>query len=214
VQEAHPEVGIGNSRHTDPLSSDLPSEAAERDFDRARLAVADLLTALGVDPGSEIAANTPRRVVAALAELLTAPAFELTTFPNTGHDDLVLVKDIPFRSLCAHHLLPFRGTAHVALVPGKDQIVGLSKVARVVETAAAALQVQEELTQQIAGHLDDRLEPRGVGVIVTAEHLCMTMRGTASLGATTVTVAVRGVLRDDPLARAEFMSLAGPARSA
>lgn len=135
MQAAHPKVGIGNGRHPDPLIA-----STVRDFDRARLAVADLLTALGVDPDSEVAVHTPRRVVAVPAELLTAPSFELTTFPNNGHhDDFVLVKDIPFCSLCAHHLLPFRGTAHVAVLPSKDQIVGLSKLAHVARAEFLSL---------------------------------------------------------------------------
>jgi GTP cyclohydrolase I len=178
------------------------------DVTAAERAVADLLAALGVAPDCEIARNTPARVAAGLAELLTPADFTLTTFPNReGHRELVVARDVPFRSLCAHHLLPFTGTAQVGYLPG-DRIIGVSKLARLVVAFAAGLRVQEEMGQQIAGWLDDRLDAKGVGVLIAAEHWCMTVRGARAVGASMVTLAVRGVLRDDPAARAEFLQLA------
>jgi len=162
----------------------------------AETAVADLLRALGKDVTSPHLADTPRRVAASLLELLTPAEFELTTFPNDdGYRDLVLVRDIPFHSLCEHHMLPFRGIAHVGYLPG-DRLVGLSKLARVVELFARDLQVQERLTTQIATHLQVQLAPRGVGVVLEAEHLCMSMRGVQSTGAHTTTTAFLGELKD------------------
>ncbi|WP_308491501.1 GTP cyclohydrolase I [Microbacterium terrisoli] len=170
----------------------------------AEAAVADLLRALGRDLDDANLDDTPRRVVASLQELTSSKPFAMTTFPNEdGYDDIVLVRDIPFVSLCAHHLLPFRGVAHVGYLPG-PRIVGLSKLARVVELFAHDLQVQETLTTQIADHLDACLEPRGVGVVLEAEHMCMSLRGAHSTGATTVTRAFRGAIRDDENLRAQF----------
>ncbi len=172
-------------------------------------AVADLLVALGQDPHDHPTADTPRRVAAAYAELLTPRPFNVTTFPNDeDYDELVLARDIPFHSLCQHHLLPFKGVAHVGYLPG-ERIVGLSKLARVVELFARGLQVQERLTKQVADWLEDRLEPKGVGVVVEAEHLCMSLRGVQAVGSLTVTSTVHGLLRDDPRSRAEFFALAG-----
>src|SRR3954462_6231042 len=177
------------------------------DFDAAERAVTDLLVALGQDPDDEHLAETPRRVAKAYAELLTPRDFDLTTFPNDeGYDELVLARDIPFESLCAHHMLPFHGVTHVGYIPG-DRILGLSKLARVVELFGLGLQVQERLTQQVAGWLAEHLEPKGVGVVIEAEHLCMTLRGAPARGADTVTSAVRGVLRDDARSRQEFFAL-------
>lgn len=171
-------------------------------------AVADLLTALGRDPDSPHLAETPRRVGSAYAELLTPDDFDLTTFPNDeGYDELVVARALPVRSLCEHHLLPFSGVAHVAYLPG-DRILGLSKLARVVDLFARDLQVQERLTQQVATWLDEHLHPRGVGVVIEAEHLCMTLRGVQASGSTTRTSALRGRLRDDLASRQEFFSLA------
>ena len=150
---------------------------AEVDVAAAVTAVRDLLAALGQDPSAEHLRDTPRRVASALAELLTARSFELTTFPNDeGYDELVVARDITFRSLCEHHLLPFTGRAHVGYLPG-ERILGLSKLARVVELFSCRLQVQERLTSQIARWLEDTLSPKGVGVVLEAEHMCMTMRG-------------------------------------
>ena len=179
------------------------------DIGAAERAVRDLLVALGHDPGREHLADTPRRVASAYAELLTPRPFDLTTFPNDeGYDELVLARDIPFQSLCEHHLLPFHGVAHVGYVPDQ-RILGLSKLARVVELFSRGLQVQERLTQQVADWLDDPLAPRGVGVVLEAEHLCMSLRGVRATGSRTVTSAVRGLLREDARSRHEFFALAG-----
>jgi GTP cyclohydrolase IA len=174
------------------------------DVDAAEQAVADLLRALGRDLAAEHLADTPRRVVAGLAEMLEPRAFAFTTFPNDErYDELVVVRGIPFTSLCEHHLLPFRGVAHVGYLPG-ERLVGLSKLARVVELFARDLQVQESLTARIADHLDLHLAPRGVGVVLAAEHMCMSLRGVQAVGATTVTSAFRGALADDEVLRARF----------
>lgn len=171
---------------------------------RAEAAVADLLSALGRDTTSEHLADTPRRVAASLLELLTPRDFAMTTFPNDeGYEELVLVRDIPFHSLCEHHLLPFRGVAHIGYVPG-DRLVGLSKLARVVELFSRDLQVQERLTKQIADYLDEHLAPRGVGVVLEAEHLCMTLRGAQAAGSMTTTSAFAGVLAKDNAMRRQF----------
>lgn len=179
------------------------------DLDAAARAVADLLTALGHDPATEHLRDTPRRVASAYAELLTPQPFRLTTFPNEeGYDELVLARDLPFQSLCEHHLLPFRGRAHVAYLPGAS-LVGLSKLHRVVEAFSRGLQVQERLTQQVADELQSMLRPRGVGVVIEAEHLCMSLRGARATGSVTVTSALHGTLREDGRSRAEFLALAG-----
>jgi GTP cyclohydrolase I len=155
--------------------------------------------------------DTPRRVAASYAELLTPPPFTLTTFPNDeGYDELVLAKGIPFSSLCQHHLLPFTGVAHVGYLPA-DRILGLSKLARVLELFARRLQLQERLTTQVADWLRTHLEPKGVGVVLEAEHLCMTLRGVRAAGARTVTSTLHGRLRDDPRSRQEFLALTGTA---
>jgi GTP cyclohydrolase I len=169
--------------------------------------VTDLLAALGQNPSDEQLLDTPRRVAATYAELLSPAPFTPTTFPNDeGYDELVLVRAIPFQSLCQHHLLPFVGVAHVGYLPA-DRILGLSKLARVVELFARRLQLQERLTTQVADWLQARLEPKGVGVVLEAEHLCMTLRGVQATGARTVTSALHGRLRDDPRSRQEFLAL-------
>jgi GTP cyclohydrolase I len=179
------------------------------DLPAAEGAVHDLLVALGHDPASEHLADTPRRVAAAYAELLTPRSFDLTTFPNDeGYDELVLARDIPFESLCEHHLLPFHGVAHVGYIPD-GRILGLSKLARVVELFARDLQVQERLTCQIAGWLEEQLDPKGVGVVIEAEHLCMSLRGVKATGSRTVTSALKGLVRNDPRTRTEFFGLTG-----
>jgi GTP cyclohydrolase IA len=153
--------------------------------------------------------ETPGRMARAYAELFTAPPFELTTFPNDeGYDELVLARDIPFRTVCEHHLLPFAGIAHVGYLPA-DRILGLSKLARLVDHFAARPQTQERLTKQVADALVKHLGPRGAGVVLEAEHSCMTQRGVRALGSRTVTSALLGALRDDPRSRAEFFALAG-----
>jgi GTP cyclohydrolase IA len=181
------------------------------DLGRAERAVAELLAALGQDPTAEPLLDTPRRVAAGYAELLTPAPFTLTTFPNDeGYDELVLARAIPFASLCQHHLLPFTGLAHVGYLPA-DRILGLSKLARVVERFAHRLQLQERLTTQVADWLQTHLEPKGVGVVLEAEHLCMTLRGVRAAGARTITSALHGRLRTDPRTRQEFLALTGTA---
>ena len=179
------------------------------DLVRAERAVTELLAALGQDIDDAHTRDTPRRVAAAYAEMLTPRAFAPTTFPNDeGYDELVLARDIPFHSLCQHHMLPFQGVAHVGYLPG-NRILGLSKLARVVELFARGLQVQERLTKQVADWLQDQLTPKGVGVVVEAEHLCMSLRGVLVSGSATVTSALHGLLRSDPRSRAEFFALTG-----
>ena len=179
------------------------------DVDGATSAVRALLSALGQDPDSEHLRETPRRVALAYEELLTSRPFVPNTFHNDeGYDELVLVRDIPFHSLCEHHLLPFSGVAHVGYLPGA-RILGLSKLARVVEHFSRRLQVQERLTKQIGDWLEDRLEPKGAGVVLEAEHLCMSLRGVQAVGSRTVTSSLHGLIRDDARSRAEFLDLAG-----
>ena len=190
----------------------VPSEAEgvgrRVDADAAERAAADLLVALGADLSVPGLRETPRRMAAAYEELLTPRPFRPTTFPNEeGYDELVLIRSIPFHSLCMHHLLPFHGLAHIGYLPG-DRIMGLSKFARVVELFARDLQVQERLTVQIADWLQERLAPKGVGVVLEAEHLCMALRGVRKPGSRTITSALRGAVRDDARTRQEFLSLA------
>jgi GTP cyclohydrolase IA len=178
------------------------------DVPRATAAVHELLDALGANLADESLRDTPVRVARMYAELLTPAAVSLTTFPNDeGYDELVIARDIPVYSLCEHHLLPFHGVAHVGYLPG-DRIVGLSKLARVVDLFAGRLQVQERLTRQVADWLWERLDPRGVGVVIEAEHMCMSMRGVRKPGAATVTSALLGTIRSDPRSRDEFLALA------
>jgi len=178
------------------------------DLAAAEAAAAALLDALGIDHSEGTLAGTPRRIAKAYAELLTPREFSLTTFPNDeGYDELVIARDIPFTSLCEHHLLPFVGTAIVAYLPD-ERILGLSKLARVVELFARRPQVQERMTTQIAHWLNDNLAPKGVGIVLQAEHTCMTTRGAGARGATTVTSTVLGRLREDARSRAEFLTLA------
>ena len=182
--------------------------ASSIDLDAATRAVSDLLVALGQDPSSADLAETPRRVASALAESLTPVAFTMTTFPNDGgYDQMVLVRDIGFSSLCAHHMLPFMGVAHVAYVPGA-RVVGLSKLARLVEHVSSRLQTQERLTNEVAETLQAALDPRGVGVVLEAPQLGLTARGVRAARALTVSSALPGWLRDDPALRAEFSRLA------
>ena len=178
------------------------------DVDAAAAAVEDLMRALGMDVDEPSLRRTPSRVANAYAEMLAPREFGLTTFPNEeNYDELVVARDIPFTSICEHHLLPFTGTAAVGYLPG-NRILGLSKLARVVELFARRPQVQERLTKQVASWLDDHLNPRGVGVVLMAEHSCMTLRGVRAQGSSTVTSAMLGALRDDSRTRAEFLSLA------
>src|SRR5918998_268877 len=189
------------------LVNDGEAPARRIDHEALQCAVGDMLRALGADLGAEGLRETPRRVAEAYAELLTPPAFRATTFPNEdGYDGLVVAQAIPFHSLCMHHLLPFRGVAHVGYVPG-ETIIGLSKLARVVELFARDLQVQERLTVQIADWLQAQLHPVGVGVRIETEHMCMSLRGVQRPGARTITSALRGVVADDPETRREFLAL-------
>ena len=175
----------------------------------AERAAAALLEALGADPLDEGLRETPGRIASLYAELLSPAPFDATTFPNDGgYDELVVVRQMPFHSLCEHHLLPFVGVAHVGYLPGR-RIIGLSKLARVVDYFARSLQVQERLTTQVAGWLGQVLEPKGVGVVLEAEHMCMSLRGVEKAGVTTVTSALHGLVRDDPRTRQEFLALTG-----
>ena len=179
------------------------------DLTRAAHAVSELLDALGVDRDTEGLADTPARVARAYAELLTPEPFEATTFPNDeGYDELVLARSIPFSSLCEHHLLPFTGVAHIGYLPG-ERLLGLSKLARVVTHFSRRLQVQERLTTQVADWLAAALRPKGVGVVLEAEHACMSLRGVRAAGSMTLTSALAGIVRDDERTRAEFFSLVG-----
>jgi len=179
------------------------------DLTAAENAAHDLLLALGVDLSDESVRDTPRRIARMYGELLTPTPFNPTTFPNDGdYDELVVATGIPFHSMCEHHLLPFVGVAHIGYLPG-ERIIGLSKLARVVELFARDLQVQERLTTQVAGWLDEHLRPKGVGVVLEAEHLCMSLRGVQKPGARTVTSALHGLVRDDARTRQEFLALTG-----
>ncbi|MCQ4198727.1 GTP cyclohydrolase I FolE [Streptomyces sp. NPDC058783] len=182
------------------------------DLEAAERAAREFLAALGIMVDSEGTRDTPRRMARGYAELLTARPFRMTTFPNDeGYDELVLARDIPVRSVCQHHMLPFVGKAHVGYLPG-TRILGLSKLARVVEHFACRPQVQERLTKQTADWLAEQLRPRGVGVVVEAEHTCMTLRGVQATGSRTVTSTMLGTLRDDPASRHEFLALTGVQR--
>lgn len=179
---------------------------------RAAAAVRELLFAVGEDPDRDGLRETPARVARMYAEVLSGlhedPAALLTTEFDEQHDELVIVRDIELYSMCEHHLLPFHGVAHVGYVPGHHgRVTGLSKLARVVDTYARRPQVQERLTAQVADSLVQRLDPRGVIVVVEAEHLCMSMRGVRKSSARTVTSAVRGALKDSAVTRSEAMSL-------
>jgi GTP cyclohydrolase I len=205
----HPddERAAGVRLHALPARPGETAEPGGRNLDAER-AVHDLLVALGQDPGRPGLRETPKRVAAAFTELLSPVPFRPTTFPNDeGYDQLILARDIEFSSLCEHHLLPFHGVAHVGYLPG-DRIVGLSKLARVVEMFARDLQVQERLTGQIASWLEEELRPVGVGVVLEAEHMCMAIRGVRKPGSRTITSALRGAIRDDARTRQEFLSLA------
>jgi GTP cyclohydrolase I len=188
------------------------------DRDRVSAAVRELLLAIGEDPDRAGLAETPRRVAEMYAELFDVNGFEpgqhLRVTFEAGHDEMVMVRDIPFTSLCEHHLVPFMGHAHLAYLPGEEgRITGLSKLARLVEGFARRLQVQERMTTEIVETLERELAPRGSIVVLEAEHLCMTMRGVKKPGATTVTSAVRGLFRTDAAARAEALEFIHQRRS-
>src|SRR3954447_17021495 len=182
------------------------------DAGRAEAAVRELLIAVGEDPDRPGLKDTPARVARAYAETFAGlgqdPGEILSTTFDEDHDELVLVKDTPMYSTCEHHLVPFHGVAHIGYIPGEDgRVTGLSKLARLVEGYARRPQVQERMTAQIADALADALKPRGVLVVIEAEHLCMAMRGIRKPGSTTVTSAARGIFRDNAATRSEAMSL-------
>ncbi|MFE2460872.1 GTP cyclohydrolase I FolE [Streptomyces coelicoflavus] len=196
---------------TDPVTLDGEGQIGEFDEKRAENAVRELLIAVGEDPDREGLRETPARVARAYKEIFAGlwqqPEDVLTTTFDLGHDEMVLVKDIEVFSTCEHHLVPFRGVAHVGYIPSTSgKITGLSKLARLVDVYARRPQVQERLTTQIADSLMEILEPRGVIVVVECEHMCMSMRGIRKPGAKTLTSAVRGQLRD-VATRNEAMSL-------
>ncbi|WP_255945816.1 GTP cyclohydrolase I FolE [Streptomyces odontomachi] len=179
------------------------------DLVAAEAAAGRFLRALGISTDTESLRSTPGRMARAYAELFSPRPFDLTTFPNDeDYDELVLARSIPLRSVCEHHLLPFVGTAHVGYLPGR-RILGLSKLARVVEHFACRPQVQERLTKQVADWLQTHLEPKGVGVVIEAEHTCMTLRGVRATGSSTLTSTLLGTLRDDARSRGEFLALTG-----
>lgn len=194
-----PQYQDGQSQYADSIDGlsglDLAQEGrAGIDVEGARAAVAALLGALGRDIPDPHLAETPRRVAKAFEEMLTARPAVWTTFPNAdGYTDLVILKGIPFHSLCQHHLLPFRGVAHIGYLPG-GRLIGLSKLARGLELFARDLQVQERLTVQVADWLMETLDARGAGVVLEAEHLCMSLRGVEASGTLTTTSAFRGEL--------------------
>lgn len=186
-----------------------PQQPSKVDMDRARAAVHELLLAVGEDPERDGLLKTPDRVARMYGEILSGsrldPARHLETTFAEDHHEMVIVKDIAFDSLCEHHMMPFSGQAHVAYVPN-GRIVGLSKIARVVEEFARRLQVQERLTSQVADMLMERLQPQGVGVVIESTHTCMTMRGIRKPGSSMVTSAVRGTFKTRTETRAEFMA--------
>ena len=190
-------------------SRDFPPIDTPMDLDRIAKAVRDILEAIGEDPDRDGLRDTPERVARMYAEICSGLHEQVDTHLavtfEAGHDEMVMVRDIPTYSLCEHHLIPFVGKAHVAYIPGDGRITGLSKLARLVDALARRPQVQETLTVQIADEIDHSLQPRGVMVVVEAEHLCMTMRGVRKPGSTTVTSAVRGLFRSSGATREEAM---------
>ncbi|MFE7544684.1 GTP cyclohydrolase I FolE [Streptomyces platensis] len=211
----HPHTAL----HLAPGDSGIPTAAQPAlrvvqetdaiDLAAAERAAGQFLHALGISTDTESLRGTPGRMARAYAELFSPRPFDLTTFPNDeGYDELVLARSIPVRSVCEHHLLPFVGTAHVGYLPGR-RILGLSKLARVVEHFACRPQVQERLTKQVADWLQTQLEPKGVGVVIEAEHSCMTLRGVQATGSSTLTSTLLGTLRNDARSRGEFLALAG-----
>jgi GTP cyclohydrolase I len=202
--------GVGQDPRTGDPVADLPDGAV--DGARIEAAVREILSAIGEDPDRPGLQDTPARVARAYAEVFAGldqdPYDVLATTFDEGHDELVLVKDIPMYSTCEHHLVPFHGVAHVGYIPGPDgRVTGLSKLARLVEVYARRPQVQERMTRQIADSLYEVLKPRGVIVVIEAEHLCMAMRGIRKPGATTMTSAVRGIFRENAATRSEAMGL-------
>lgn len=181
------------------------------DKERIQNAVREILIAVGEDPDREGLIETPKRVANMYEEIFAGltedPKQHIKLFNEHSNDEMVIVKDIPFYSMCEHHLLPFFGKAHIGYIPSDNKIIGLSKLARIVDNFAKKPQVQERLTSDIADFLNDNLQPKGVAVIMEAEHMCMTMRGARAAGAKTQTSALRGIMRSDAKIRAEVLSL-------
>ncbi len=181
------------------------------DFERIEAAVREILIAVGEDPDREGLRETPARVARMYGEVLGGlsadPRRHLKIFNESDNDEMVTVRDIPLYSMCEHHLLPFIGVAHIAYIPRDGRVIGLSKLARIVNAFARRPPLQERPTAQLADFLEEKLEPQGVAVIIEAEHLCMTMRGARAAGSKTQTSALRGVMRTDAKSRAEVMAL-------
>lgn len=181
------------------------------DKEKIQNAVREILIAVGEDPDREGLIETPKRVANMYEEIFAGltedPKQHIKLFNEHSNDEMVIVKDIPFYSMCEHHLLPFFGKAHIGYIPSDNKIIGLSKLARIVDNFAKKPQVQERLTSDIADFLNDNLQPKGVAVIMEAEHMCMTMRGARAAGSKTQTSALRGIMRTDAKTRAEVLSL-------
>lgn len=181
------------------------------DKERIEHAVREILTAIGEDPDREGLVETPKRVANMYAEIFSGleddPKRHLKIFNEEDNDEMVVVRDIPMYSMCEHHLLPFIGKAHIAYIPENGKVIGLSKLARIVDSFSKKPQLQERLTSQIADFLEEHLSPKGIAVVIEAEHLCMTMRGARAAGAKTQTSALRGSMRKDAKTRAEAMAL-------
>lgn len=181
------------------------------DKERIQNAVREILIAVGENPDREGLLETPKRVANMYEEIFAGltedPKQHIKLFNEQSNDEMVIVKDIPFYSMCEHHLLPFFGKAHIGYIPSDNKIIGLSKLARIVDNFAKKPQVQERLTSDIADFLNDNLQPKGVAVIMEAEHMCMTMRGARAAGTKTQTSALRGIMRTDAKTRAEVLSL-------
>lgn len=181
------------------------------DKQRIESAVREILLAIGEDPDREGLQETPKRVANMYTEIFSGleddPKRHLKIFNESENDEMVVVRDIPMYSMCEHHLLPFVGKAHIAYIPCDGKVIGLSKLARIVDSFSKKPQIQERLTSQIADFLEENLSPKGIAVVVEAEHLCMTMRGARAAGAKTQTSALRGIMRKDARTRAETMSL-------
>lgn len=181
------------------------------DQKKAEEAIFQLLEALGENPNREGLLDTPKRVAKMYAEMFSGlkedPKDQFSTFFSEGYDEMILVKDIPFYSMCEHHLVPFYGLAHVAYLPSNGKVTGLSKIARAVEVAAKRPQLQERLTTQVADALDEAMKPKGIFVMIEAEHLCMTMRGIKKPGSKTVTTTSRGIYQDDSMARHSILTM-------
>ena len=181
------------------------------DKELIRAAVREIIEAIGEDPGREGLVDTPRRVADMYADIFGGleedPRQHLTFFHEDHNEEMVIVRDIPLYSMCEHHLLPFRGVAHIAYIPAHGKVIGLSKLARIVGCFARRPQLQERLTAQVADFLEKELQPMGIAVVIEAEHLCMTMRGARAAGALTQTSALRGTMRSDARSRSEVMTL-------